>query len=74
LIGWIKQPENKGGTMPNLAPYRKLIVAAIGLGLMVGKQFFNLNVDDKNADTIVEAVISLLTMLGVYATSNAPKV
>ena len=56
----------------NLSSYRKLIVAGIGFTLLLAKQFFGLNVDNANADQIVNLVVTLATLIGVHQTSNTP--
>lgn len=50
--------------------YRKGIVAAIGLALILGKDVFGMDLDDKKADMILDTVISALTATGVIGLSN----
>lgn len=50
--------------------YRKGIVAAIGLAMIVGKDVFDMDLDDKQADKILDTVLGVLTALGVVGFSN----
>jgi hypothetical protein len=55
----------------DLSPYRKLIVAAVALVLLAGKQFLHWNIDDGAADQIVNAIIVLGGLIAIHQTPNA---
>lgn len=52
-----------------MTAYSKLIAAAVGLIIMVGKDFLNLDLT-AHAQTITEIVIAVLTAAGVYLAPN----
>lgn len=57
------------------AAYRKAIVAALGVGFIVATQL-GLSVGTDLQDslvTLIDAVLGLLTVLGVFQVPNAPK-
>ena len=50
--------------------YRKGIVAAVTLLLVVGKDVFGFDLDDKQADTILETAIAVIGAFTVVAVPN----
>lgn len=50
--------------------YRKLIVASLGLIALFMKDILGLTFDDALTDKIAEGVMSVLTMVGVFALRN----
>ena len=52
--------------------YRKAIIAAIGLLLIVGKDVFGFDLDSANADRVLDTVIAVVTSLTVVAVPNVP--
>lgn len=54
-----------------MAKYRKLIVAVVGLLILLGQEFLNLDLS-AHADALVEVAIAVGTALGVYAVPNEP--
>lgn len=54
----------------DLAKYRKLIVASVGLIALFMKDILGLTFDDSLTDKIAEGIISFFTMAGVFALRN----
>lgn len=88
MVWYYLQPSGDGRRVVNLAPYKKFLIAGIGLAVLVAKQAFGIDVgawfgaapvigedgtlNPTGIDTIVDAVIGILTAVGVYQAKNAP--
>lgn len=55
----------------NFAPYRKLLVAVIGAGLIALDQFTGLSLSF-GAEEVVNVLVPVLTAFGVWALPNTP--
>lgn len=55
----------------NLRPYRKLIAALIGVGLLLAFRHFDLPVNELTS-FVVDLLIGAGTAFGVYQTPNEP--
>lgn len=57
-----------------IAPYRKAIVAAVGAGVIILNQFAGSAIDpdavNSNVGSIIDSVVALLVMFGVYQVRN----
>lgn len=56
--------------MPDLAKYRKFIVAGVGFVSLFMKDILGLTFDDSITDKIAEGIISVAALAGVVALRN----
>lgn len=52
--------------------YRKLVVALVGAGVMIGSEVFGWKHLVGMEDAIVTSIVTLLTAVGVWMVPNAP--
>jgi len=69
-------PYSKGlsARTPSLPQVRKLVVAAVGLGLLVASSVFGQDVTGASDEAVAvfDAAVALLTAVGVYQVPNDP--
>jgi uncharacterized membrane protein len=54
----------------DLAKYRKFIVAIIGFGVLYAKEIMGIELDDGIVNKIVEGIISVLSLVGIFMLRN----
>lgn len=55
-----------------MSKYSKAIVAAIGLLVIIGKDFFGITVPQSTVDQVSNGILSLLTIVAIVKTPNTP--
>ncbi len=57
------------GAPVTVGNYKKLIAAVVGVGALFATKYLGLDAD---AEQLTEAILSILTMFGVYQLRNVP--